>query len=167
MYPQTMSRLAHLTRIIAVVTSGAAALLFAAALATEPQLDYQLGQYLAGRETNPVLPGLLAILAVTFLGYLAATRTKSARTGGLVALGGVLALYAWCQFSFDLTLSPVVLTIAAPAVFHLLSDKLRRASLQSETDLAGEPSADEAAEMPTSEAQIESQPEGELVAGAA
>ena len=162
MHAQTLTRFGSMSRLIALCTSAAAALSFAIAFTSEKHLSYQLGRFFTGREQNPDLVIYLAIVLAVSVGYVLASRQSLAAYGGALTLVSVAALYAWCQIRYNLTLEPLLLVIAVPAVFHMLEVRMHRAALRKQ--LAA--SAEEPVELAASQADTQ-QATRELAAGAA
>lgn len=127
MNTQALDRLQNAFRTIALWASAAAVLIFRKGFfGNDSNLSYHLQRFLTGREESIDLPVYLGLIVAVFFGYLIACKKRLAGVGGAIAVIAVLAIFSWCEFYISISLSPFLLALLGPALFHLASASLQR-----------------------------------------
>lgn len=116
----TLRECESITRVVALWGSVLAAIVFGFGFLTDRMLSYSL---VVGQADQIVL------VLLVFGGYLLAWKKEYEVIGSVLALVAVTVFYAWCSLYEEVILHPVVLVVAAPALFHLLAVALHRRTL--------------------------------------
>ena len=120
----------NVTHILALGASIVTTIVFGIGFLTEKQLIYHVLHYSELITPNYGLLIYLALLAAVFASYLIASRAKHEFLGSILALCAVGAIFPIVKLTDHFYPSPYLLTLAAPAVFHLTTVLLHRLSVE-------------------------------------
>lgn len=139
MYAQLLHKLEDMSRTVAVWTSASVIIIFTGVFfATNSNFGYHLQQIYAGKEESIKLPVFLGMILAVFVGYLLARKKQLAVVGATIAMIATAVIYAWCELWYLDPLSPYLLALAGPALFHLASVELDRAAARQEASVRSE-----------------------------